>query len=213
MVDSSALAFSHPLTAGLYGVTGAGKTFFMRQVLTEPGLIIPKPDKIYWFYSEDQPLYKNLENVEFVEGLPTREHYDGLNKEMRNVYIIDDLMTEALKCEFISSLFSRGSHHRNLSLWLLSQNIFCGGKMSRNIALNTKYVILFANPRDPNQIKRLGSQIFPDHKDFLPDAYKQAMQQPYGHLIIALDEKTPKQLRVRSQLFDPVQAVYLPRKK
>ena len=74
-----------------------------------------------------------------------------------------------------------------------------------------KYIILFSNFRDPTQVKTLGRQIFPDKKDFLFDAFKQATEQKYGHLIIALDGKTPEQLRVHSQLFDPIQAVYLPR--
>lgn len=112
MSDSQVLAFQHPFTCGVYGQTGSGKSYFVKRIITEPGYIYPPPEKIYWFYSEQQVMYDNMPDVEFIQGVPTQEIYDTMNPNIRNVIVIDDLMTEALKCDFVSSLFTRGSHHR-----------------------------------------------------------------------------------------------------
>lgn len=113
MSNDYVLAFQHPFTMGVYGITGSGKSYFVKRIISEAGYIYPPPEKIYWFYSELQPLYDEMsENVEFIKGVPTQEIYDNLNSNKRNVIVIDDLMTEAMKCDFVSTLFTRGSHHR-----------------------------------------------------------------------------------------------------
>jgi len=113
MSDSQVLAFQHPFTLGCFGITGSGKSYFVKRIITEEGYIYPPPEKIYWFYSELQPLYTEMsDKVEFINGVPTQEIYDTLNPNKRNIIVIDDLMTEAMKCDFVSSLFTRGSHHR-----------------------------------------------------------------------------------------------------
>ena len=48
--------------------------------------------------------------------------------------------------------FSRGSHHRNLSVIYIVLNLFYQEKDSRSISLNSHYLILFKNPRDKLQI-------------------------------------------------------------
>jgi len=112
MSEEQVLPFVHPFTLGCFGQTGSGKTHFVKKILTEPGFIYPPPSRILWFYAEDQELYKNMENVEFYSGLPTQEIYDTLLPSKRNVIVLDDMMTEAMKSSFVSSLFYRGSHHR-----------------------------------------------------------------------------------------------------
>lgn len=94
-------------------MTSSGKTVFTKKLLTEPGFIYPEPEDIMYFYTEDQPIYKEMPSVKFIEGLPTRDIYDDLSPNKRHVMVIDDNMVEALKCEFVSSLFTRGSHHRS----------------------------------------------------------------------------------------------------
>ena len=49
---------------------------------------------------------------------------------------IDDLMTEAKCDQRIADLFTKGSHHRNISIVYLTQNVFPQGKACRDIALN-----------------------------------------------------------------------------
>ena len=67
----------------------------------------------------------------------------------------------------IENLFARGSHHRNLSVIYIVQNLFHQGKGSRSISLNSHYLVLFKNPRDKLQILTLAKQMYPGQTDFL----------------------------------------------
>ena len=49
---------------------------------------------------------------------------------------MDDLMAQSSKDKRIADLFTKGSHHRNLSIIYIVQNIFHQGKEIRNISLN-----------------------------------------------------------------------------
>ena len=93
---------------------------------------------------------KNI--IEFCEGLPRPEDYsnDPLSPKL---VIIDDLMRESSSCDAIVDLFTKDSHHKNLSVILISQNLFHQGQ--RNISLNANYIVVFKNPRDRAQIRHL----------------------------------------------------------
>jgi hypothetical protein len=61
-----------------------------------------------------------------------QRHPDGLGRRslllsrIRNVIVLDDLMSTAAKDPRINDLFTEGSHNRNLSVLTLNQNLFCG---------------------------------------------------------------------------------------
>src|SRR5258706_1291764 len=54
---------------------------------------------------------------------------------------------------------SKISHHRNVSVLYLTQNLFFKSKHSRTMSLNSHYIIVFKNPRDVTQIKTLAAQM------------------------------------------------------
>ena len=60
------------------------------------------------------------------------------------------------------NVFTERSHHHNISVIFMTQNIFHPGRKARTISLNTQYMVLFDNPRDRKQIKTLAMQISPD---------------------------------------------------
>jgi len=64
---------------------------------------------------------KNI--IEFRKRLPRPEDYsnDPLSPKL---VIINDLIRESLSCDLIVDLFTKGSHHKNLSVILISQNLF-----------------------------------------------------------------------------------------
>ncbi len=86
--------------------------------------------------------------------------------------ILDDPMAQSGKDKRIADLFTRGSHHRNLSVIYIVQNIFHQGKKMRNISLNAHYIVLFKSPRDKQQVSMLARQV--NHgKEFMA-AYEEA---------------------------------------
>ena len=54
-----------------------------------------------------------------------------INPGKWNLIIFDDLMTEAKCYQRIADLFTKGSHHRNISIVYLTQNVFPQGKECR----------------------------------------------------------------------------------
>ena len=158
--------FEHPFTSMAAGMKGSGKTVWVQSLLTQAYRMINlPPEKIVCFaYME---MLVTIPNIEFVKGIPTaleQDAYFSVNK--RNLIVFDDQMTDAGKDQRIVNLFTRGSHHRNLSVIYIVQNVFHQGKGSRSISLNSHYLVLFKNPRDELQVLTLAKQMYPGRTDF-----------------------------------------------
>lgn len=118
-----------------------------------------------------------------------------------SLIIIDDLMTSAYT-KAICDLFTRGSHHKNISVILITQNVFHQGKYCRDIALNTKFLVLFKNPRDKSQIYPLARQIYPENSKAFLKVYKDATSKPYGYLFLDLTQTANDTFRFQTDIFN-----------
>ena len=74
--------------------------------------------------------------------------YSSLNSSTNNLIVLDDKMSSMGDSALLSKLFTEGSHHRNLSVIYIVQNLFDKGKSHRCVSLNAQYLVLFKNPRD-----------------------------------------------------------------
>ena len=94
-----------------------------------------------------------MPGIEFNEGIADDiDNADYLDVSQRNLTILDDLMAQSGKDKRISDLFRKGSHHRNLCIIYIVQNIFHQGKEKINISLTAHYIVLFKSPRDKQHI-------------------------------------------------------------
>ena len=146
----------------------------------------------------NQPIVKLLQivpNITFVEGVPENLN-EYIDSKYRNLIVIDDLMSETGNDKCITNLFTKGSHHKNLSMILLLQNLFYNGKESRYISLNAHYIVLFKSPRDNTVITSLAKQMYPGKIKFLQEAFCDATKQPYHYLFLDLKPYTDEQFRV-----------------
>jgi hypothetical protein len=101
-----------------------------------------------------------MPGIEFNQGIPDDiDNADYLDVSQRNLIVLDDLMAQSGKDKRIADLFTKGSHHRNLSIIYIVQNIFHQGKEMRNISLNAHYIVLFKSPRDKQRISMLARQL------------------------------------------------------
>lgn len=137
-------------------------------------------------------------HVTFLEGLPEIDFFSKLDKNAAKLLIIDDFSNEKQDIAKITQMFTRVSHHCNISMFFMTQNMYEKG--IRTISLNAHYLVLFKNLRDSLQIKMLARQIFPENSGFLLDAYNDATAKPYGYLVIDLTQKCHDLLRVRSNI-------------
>ena len=55
-------------------------------------------------------------------------------------------MSQCSNDQRVVDLFTRGSHHRGISVLYLAQNLFPPGKLSRTISLNSHYMYV-DNPK------------------------------------------------------------------
>ena len=74
----------------------------------------------------------------FVEGVPG-DLETLINPSIRNLVVIDDLMHELSNDQRMTNLFTKGCHHRNLSVIFILQNMFHRGKELRDMSLNSHY--------------------------------------------------------------------------
>uniref|UniRef100_A0A158P4B8 AAA+ ATPase domain-containing protein n=1 Tax=Tetranychus urticae TaxID=32264 RepID=A0A158P4B8_TETUR len=190
----------HPFTMLVAGPTGSGKTRWIMQLIAGANRFSsPPPQKITYFYGEYQSIFGSIKDVNFIKGLPENliEKFDGTVPEW---IIIDDLMSESTNSKIISELFTKGSHHRNLSVILIVQNFFTRGKESRNISLNSQYIVLFKNPRDQSIITSIGRQMLPGKVSKLQAIYEDATAAPYSYLFVDLKPETPMEVRFLSNV-------------
>ena len=186
----------HPFTCMVVGSTQCGKTRFVLELIRRSCSIYPPPERILWCFGCYQDLFRSVDGVEFLEGLPDMNILDGGKK--RTLLIIDDLMSET--DSRVTKIFTKG-FHLNCSVIYISQNLFNKGKENRNICLNTHYLVLFKNPRDSAQIVHLGRQIFPDAIKYFKESFADATSFPYGYLLIDLRTITPDMLCLRTDIF------------
>ena len=130
--------FKHLTKIYISGPTGCGKTWFVRRILEEQ-LIKPLPTIIIWVYSEWQSDYEHVwatfPHVEFVDGW-REDLYSSIRPADRNLIILDDQMDGAGDSKTLSKLFTKGSHHRNLKVIYLVQNVLHQSKSQRTVSLN-----------------------------------------------------------------------------
>ena len=203
-------SFMSPTSIAVCGPTGCGKTEWVRKMIRNMDYVFQQngmqPRAVLFCYSIYQEVYKKLkeerDDIVFHQGLPGIEFVYELAKKQPLLVVLDDLVHKIVDNVEMLMLFVQGSHHMNITVVFMSQNLYQAGKHARTIALNVKYIVLFANPRDVQQIRYLGRQIFPFSGFFLAEAYKDAVESvKYGYLLIDLQGDTPAEFRLRSQIF------------
>ena len=200
------VAFYHPFTGILAGPTSCGKTMFIFRFIRQvKHLMVPTPEKIVYCFGEYQAMFANYPEVEFIEGLPSLSQFDS---SQRTLLVIDDQMDEC--GSDVSKIFTKGSHHRNISVFFITQNLFYKSKESRTMSLNAQYIVALKNPRDVTQVATLAKQMYPGNTKFMVEAYRDATSTPYGYLLVDLKPQTVEQLRLRTNIFpDEVNYAYV----
>jgi len=201
------LRWKHPFAALVAGPSGSGKSYFVERFIKDLNKICDTDfgENIHWYHPvglSPGSSFSSSSKIKFKQGLPDIEDFDGLEPSL---LIVDDMMRET--DSNVVDLFTKGSHHRNLSVFFITQNLFHQGKGQRDISLNAHYIVLFKNPRDRAQIKHLARQVYPRDPKFIEDAYEDATRPAHGYLLLDLKQSTPDEMRVRSCVL-PDEAAY-----
>jgi hypothetical protein len=95
--------------------------------------------------------------------------------------ILDDLLNNVYY-KYVCDIFTKGSHHRNISFMLIIQNQF-QGQRNRHISMNVKYLVVYKNVRDKNQFVDLARQVYPENSNSLLEKYLEATKGPHDYLL------------------------------
>ena len=206
--------FQTPCTISVVGSTSSGKTTFISKILWKNDLFVNKISKILYCYSCFQPIFEEMsklhQNIEFHHDIPSEEKIKDFTNEEHNLIVLDDLMSKVSSSQTMQDLFCQYSHHLNVSVIFISQNLFYNGKCSRTLTLNSHYFILFKNRRDISQIGILGRQLFPGKQKNFLNIYKDATKVPYGYLFVDIHPKSHEELSLRTDILNELyNIVYL----
>ena len=198
------LRLKNPFTMLVSGPTACGKTTFTRELLIRRNLLNTKPTyKVYYFYKVYQPIFDQMKQLgivdEFVEGMCTMDFLEKNVDKQDNfcsTVIIDDQALDA--DEDTAKMFAVGSHHYNVNIIFLCQNLFGKNKFFRDISLNSTYHVIFKNPRDKSIITNFAKQFQPGKTKEIASIFDAATKKPHSYLFIDYHQETPEDYRLLS---------------
>ena len=195
---SNSFKFKHPFSMIVAGPSRSGKTYWViNLLLNAKERIEPTPDKIVYCYAHWQPKYdvlkEHIDSVHWHEGMPTKSFLDEISNA---IVILDDLMSESVNDMGIMGIFTKRSHHQNISVILLMQNLYEQGKQSVSIQRNAQFLVLFKNPRDRLQIKTLAMRKFPDSWRKFLERFEHETNKQHGKVILDFSSETSDENRI-----------------
>ena len=202
MEREKAFTFHTPSSMMVVGPSGSGKTVFTRDlILNNLDLFDDITPKVYYCYGIWQAGFQPMKNsgVQFHQGIPDSEllpkwfPHGGL-------LILDDLMEEGGNDKRVLDLFTKQSHHNNITVIYLCQDMFPPGKYSKSISRNAHYVIAFKNPRDQLGMKNILLQAFPSKWKSILETYAKVTDRPFGYLCLDLHPTSNDSKRILSHL-------------
>jgi hypothetical protein len=144
-----------------------------------------------------QQLAALKKNVQVRGSLP--ENFENAQGQAC-LFILDDLLNE-MYSRTVYDLFTKGTHHRILSVILITQTFFYQAPHCRDISLNRKYLVALKSFHDWNQFAYLARQVLPEAIASLCEAYRVATQNPHGCMILDFALDTNDLLPYRINVF------------
>ena len=186
-------------TMMVVGPSNSGKTVFIVKLINHSQELFDiTPKTVYWCYGHRTNMHDYLTQQGFtmIDGIP--ENFTFIKPY--SVIVLDDLMLESANSKPVTDLFIRGAHHVPCFVIFTLHNLFHKSEEARNRQLNSQYLVMFKNPRDPSQIDFLSRQMFPNSKGYLVSIFENATLNAHSYLLIDLHQKTPALLKVRARI-------------
>ena len=117
-----AFRFKTPSSILIVGPSGCGKTCFTESLLLDylEELFVDPPPAIHYCYGAWQDGFRDMEEagVQFHEGIPTTFHLQKWFPK-GGLLVLDDLMAEGGDDKELLDLFTKRSHHQNITVLYL----------------------------------------------------------------------------------------------
>jgi len=214
--------FKCPFNMQIVGPSQSGKTIWARQLLNYQEDLLEVPVKKVDWYSPHN-IAPPLPFITMHQNLPWHEEEEGDEAEdndgQHRLIVLDDFGMECRNSKELTNYFTRHSHHKNVSIIQIIQNLFWSGSEGRTRSLNTHYIVLMRQSRDQLQIRTLARQISQNSHRFngFMEAYNAATSEKcYTYLMVSLHPRDHNDLLLRSHIFpeeSTTTSVYLLRKR
>ena len=182
-----AYRFKTPSSILVVGPSGCGKTCFTESLLLdhlEELFVSPLPT-IHYCYGVWQDGFQD-------EGIPETDHLKSWFPK-GGLLVLDDLTAEGGEDKELLDLFTKHSHHQNITVLYLCQDMFPPGKYAKSISRNAHYIVAFKIPRDQLSMRNLLLQ------DMM-DVYQKVTERPFGYMVLDLHPSSDDNKRVFSHL-------------
>ena len=205
-MDVNDLRLQNPFRLMLAGSSGCGKTTKTLKLLQNAESVFSDPrcmQNVIYFYKQDQSFFKDFKPYvhKWVNQLPNEELIESLANPYKDsggsIMILDDFQNNITTD--IENLFAAGSHHLNISVILIVQNLFY--KEIRHVAGNVQYMIVFRNPRAASQFRILAQQLTAGSYKWLLDSFLDATSKPYSYIFIDSHQDSPEVIKYRTNIF------------
>jgi len=201
--------FNSPFTLICVGATSSGKSQWVKKLIENRiDMIDPPPAHVLYCYGEiNRTVMLHRQNgIEIHQGIPDQAMIRAKPRPL--LLILDDLMLD-IENNFLDLLFTRGSHNWDVSIIFVTQSMF--GKNIRTARSNAHYLILMRNPSAQQNIRTIGSQLFPGQLKYFMESYKDATEEPYSYLLVDMHPNTPDEHRLSANIFPNEKRIfYLP---
>ena len=165
---------------------------------------------VYYMFNVEQPFMQTWNQTEkqsitFINDLD----FDKMDTTKPSLLVVDDLILSGKNKE-MAEIFVFGSHHKQISLFYITQNLFPNCPLFRLMSSNAHYFVLFKSQRHFRQISTLARQIFcgSDVKR-ITNAYKRSSKQSRSFILLSLAPQIPKELTVITDFWGWLPSVYL----
>lgn len=183
--------------------SNSGKTRLVVDLLTEHYIMFDHPvSEVVWCYHRnafDDNLFSHLKtnmnvDVRFIEGFPETDLAAGnlfkANQSKLKCIVLDDIVPSAVKSPVFTDLFTVLSHHQNLIVIAILQNLHANTSTQRqlmnNIIRNVSYIALFPDRRQMNACKQIARTYFSGDEHRLVEPFKQLIENnnKYHYMLI-----------------------------
>lgn len=193
------------------GVSMSGKSTWTKELLKRRNQVFdPQPQEILWFYkvaSSVEPFKKELPGVQFFQGLPELSSIQEMDSSVPKVIVIDDQQKAVDdKSDIINSLFTVDSHHSQITIIFIVQNIFLNAKQMRSTVENANYVVYFKGGRSAQKTTTIASQIWgwegtASFMNWVRNIAFSTEKVDFPYLMFDMHNKTPAWAQLKTNVF------------
>lgn len=140
------------------------------------------------------------------------ENHVNHNKEVSQFIILDDLQDSVVEHDLVTDIYTKHSHHDNISIAVILQDVFLKGSNRLTIFRNANHLVIFRSPLDNSVLQLLARRISGSGiKSNEIVKLIEIATKKYGYLFVTGHVRSDPNLLFRTDLFNPsYQICYLP---